>query len=94
MFWYGAAVNLALTLWVFPRLDRPKPATMTRPLAQPAVDDHGRPRRTEVVPLFDPEGNQLLFTPSSTLFFIPARFYWILFLIIALIPTAEWILRR
>lgn len=94
MFWYGALISLMLTLWVFPRLDKPQLATFVRPLAQPTMDARGRTQKTEVVPATDPEGNQLFFTPKSTLFFIPARFYWIFFAVIALIPTAEWIFRR
>lgn len=93
MFWYGAAASLALTLWVFPRLDRPRPATITRRLAEPTRDEQGRLQRFETVPVLDPEGNQISVAQPSTLFFIPARFYWVFFVIVAIVATVEWIFR-
>jgi hypothetical protein len=94
MLWFGALISLALTLWAFPRIDKPRPAMLERALPEPIVDEKGRTKETEIVQAVDADGNGLLVTPQSTFFFIPARFYWIIFAVIALVPTAEWIFRR
>ncbi|MFK0403382.1 hypothetical protein ACIQTT_13685 [Microbacterium sp. NPDC090225] len=94
MFGYATLVSLALTLWVFPRLDKPQPAMLERVLAEPIVDEKGRKKTTEIVQAVDDEGNGLFVTPRSTLFFIPVRFYWIVFAVVAVVATIQWIFTR
>lgn len=91
MFGYGALISLALTLWAFPRLDKPQPAMLERVLAEPIVDERGRTKKTEIVQAVDADGNGLFVTPRSTLFFIPARFYWIIFAVVAVVATVQWV---
>ena len=91
MFGYGALISLALTLWVFPRVDKPQPAMLERMLAEQTVDEKGRTKTTEIVQAVDAEGNGLFVTPRSTLFFIPARFYWIIFAVVAVVAGIQWI---
>lgn len=94
VFGYATVVNLALTLWVFPRLDKPQPAMFERPLAEPVIDERGRTQRTEIVQAVDADGNGLFVTPRSTLFFIPARFYWVICAVVALVASIQWIFMR
>lgn len=94
MFGYATLISLALTLWVFPRLDRPQPAMLERVLAEPTVDERGRTKTTEIVQAVDAEGNGLFVTPRSTLFFIPARFYWVICAVICAVATIQWIFTR
>ena len=69
-------------LYVFDRfvvrayLDKPRPLTVTRPLAQPYRHPDGRVQTHEVVPAVDPQtGQQFVVRPNSSLFFIPLRFW-------------------
>ena len=58
------------------RLDKPRPMTVTRQLAQPYTHPDGRVQTHEVVPAVDGQtGQPILVTPRSTLFFIPMRFW-------------------
>lgn len=93
-FGYATLVNLALALWVFPRLDKPQPALLERPLPEPILDEKGRTKTTEIVQAVDAEGNGLFVTPRSTLFFIPARFYWVICAVVAIAATIQWIFTR
>jgi hypothetical protein len=57
-------------------LDKPRPLTVTRQLAQPYRHPDGRVQTHEVVPAVDPQtGQQFVVTPRSSLFFIPLRFW-------------------
>lgn len=58
------------------RLDKPRPLTVTRPLAQPYTHPDGRVQTHEVVPAVDGQtGQPITVRPTSTLFFIPLRFW-------------------
>ncbi len=81
----AAGVNVLLALFVYPRLDKPRQVTFTRPLAQPVRHPNGAVQTHEVVPALDPEGRPIWQQPQSTLFFIPARFIWIVLLIVAVV---------
>lgn len=80
----AAGVNVLLAFLVYPRLDKPRQVTFTRPLAQPVRHANGAVQTHEVVPALDPEGRPIWQQPQSTLFFIPARIIWILLLVVAL----------
>jgi ABC-type antimicrobial peptide transport system permease subunit len=57
-------------------LDKPRPMTITRPLAQPYTHPDGRVQTHEVVPAVDGQtGQPIVVQPRSTLFFIPMRFW-------------------
>ncbi|MDR3068723.1 MAG: hypothetical protein LBU50_04390 [Cellulomonas sp.] len=77
----AGAVNWAMAQWLYPRLDRPRPVTITRMLPQPYTWPDGRVQTHEVVPACDPEGQPLWVTPSSSLFFIPVKYLWIVLLV-------------
>ncbi len=77
VFLWAAAVNLALAYLVYPRLDKPRQVTITRPLPQPYTWPDGRVQTHEVVPALDPDGRPVWQQPRSTLFFIPAAVLWI-----------------
>ena len=81
----AAGVNALLAYLVYPRLDRPRPVTFTRPLAEPLRHPNGAVQTHEVVPALDPEGRPLWQQPRSTLFFIPARVIWIGLLAVAVV---------
>lgn len=61
-----AAVNWALARWLYPRLDKPRPVTMTRQLPQPYMRPDGNMQTHEVVQALDPEGRPLWETLSSS----------------------------
>lgn len=73
----GALGNLPLALWVYPQLDKPKAVTVTRPLAVPVVDATGYEHRFETVAALDAQGRPLVATPTSTFFFIPVKYVWV-----------------
>ena len=79
----AAGVNALLAYLVYPRLDRPRPVTFTRPLAQPVRHPNGSLQTHEVVAAQDPEGRPIWERPRSTLFFIPARLIWVVLLVLA-----------
>ena len=83
VFTCAAAVNWAMARWLYPRLDKPRPVTVTRPLPQPYTWPDGRVQTHEVVPVFDPEGQPIWTFPSSSLFFIPVKHLWIVLLVVA-----------
>ena len=56
-------------------LDKPRPIHVTRALAEPYTHPDGRVQTHEVVPAVDGSGQPILARPSSTLFFIPIRFW-------------------
>ena len=57
-------------------LDKPRPMTITRQLAQPYTHPDGRVQTHEVVPAVDGQtGQPIVVQPRSTLFFIPMRFW-------------------
>lgn len=57
-------------------LDKPRPMTITRPLAQPYTHPDGRVQTHEVIPAVDGQtGRPIVVQPRSTLFFIPMRFW-------------------
>jgi len=57
-------------------LDKPRALTVTRQLAQPFTHPDGRVQTHEVVPAVDGQtGQPIVVQPSSTLFFIPMRFW-------------------
>lgn len=57
-------------------LDKPRPLTVTRQLAQPYTHPDGRVQTHEVVPAVDGQtGQPITVRPNSTLFFIPMRFW-------------------
>lgn len=87
----AAAVNALLAFLVYPRLDKPRPATFTRPLAQAVRHPNGAVQTHEVLPALDPEGRPLWHQPRSTLFFIPARLIWIGLLAVAVVlSVVSW----
>lgn len=88
VFTVTALVNVALALWVYPRLDRPRPVTVLQPLPQPVPRQDGTAQTHQVVHAVDRDGNQIWRTPRSRLFFIPATLWWAVFSAIAL---ALWI---
>jgi hypothetical protein len=77
VFFWAAMVNLLLAFQVYPRVDKPRPLTLTKQLAQPYTWPDGRVQTHEVVPALDPAGQQVWTKPRSTLFFIPADLIWI-----------------
>lgn len=57
-------------------LDKPRPLTVTRQLAEPYRHPDGRVQTHEVVSAVDPQtGQQIVVTPRSSLFFIPLQFW-------------------
>lgn len=57
-------------------LDKPRPLTVTRQLAQPYTHPDGRVQTHEVVPAVDGQNGQpIVVRPNSSLFFIPMRFW-------------------
>lgn len=57
-------------------LDKPRALTVTRELAEPYVHPDGRVQTHEAVPAVDGKtGQPIVVAPSSTLFFIPMRFW-------------------
>lgn len=69
-------------LWVFTKvvvgrhIDKPVAAAVWEQLAEPTVDESGRPQTHRSIPLLHPEtGQQIVTQPVSTFFFIPLR-YW------------------
>lgn len=71
----------AAGLWVFntyalPKLDRPRPQFVWQELAQPIVEHNGSRRTHQAIPVVNQQtGEQVYSRPSSTLFFIPLRFW-------------------
>lgn len=58
------------------RLDKPRVLTVTRQLAEPYTHPDGRVQTHEVVPAVDgASGQPIVVAPSSTLFFVPMRFW-------------------
>ena len=87
----AAGVNALLAYLVYPRLDRARPVTFTRPLAQPVRHPNGAVQTHEVLPALDPSGRPLWQQPQSTLFFIPARRIWIVLLAVAVVlSVVSW----
>ena len=85
IFAFGAVVNFALARWAYPRLDKPYVVTERRYLAEPVHDSEGRIAKTfEDVVITDAEGNPIIRRPISTLFFIPARWIWIMCILAAI----------
>lgn len=74
---FAALFNLALALWVYPRLDRPKPRMVVQALATPEPLGNGQFRTEVGVPAVDEAGNQIYDQVHSSLFMIPARYLWI-----------------
>lgn len=85
IFTVTALLNLALAFWAYPRLDRPRPVVVSRPLPQALRLPDGTLRTHEVVPALDREGQQVWTAPTSRLFFIPATRWWAIFGIFALV---------
>jgi hypothetical protein len=54
-------------------------------LAQPITHPNGVVQTHQVLPALDAHGEQLWVRPRSTLFFVPARFIWLLCLAAALV---------
>ncbi|SJM70221.1 hypothetical protein [Gulosibacter sp. 10] len=75
---FAALINFVLARWVYPALDKPRPVTITRPLQMPYRTPDGRVVTEETVPALDPEGRPVVVRPVSTLFFIPARYFFII----------------
>lgn len=94
VFLYAAAFNLALAYLVFPRLDKARPVSFTRPLPQPVRLPDGSVRTHETVPALDPEGRQIWERPRSTLFFIPSDILWIPLAAVGLILAVAALLGR
>ncbi len=74
---FAALFNLMLALWVYPRLDRPQPRMVVQPLAEPLPLPDGSFQTEAVVPALDSEGNPILDQRHSSIFFIPARYLWV-----------------
>lgn len=77
----GLVLSAAL-LWVVVRytvgkvIDKPKPAVMHERLAEPIRHENGAVQTHPVLPVLHPEtGQQIMTRPTSTLFFIPVRFW-------------------
>ncbi|MEO7587471.1 MAG: hypothetical protein ABIS84_05530 [Arachnia sp.] len=75
-FLLGAAALWSFSTYALPRLDKPQPQYVHQPLPQPLVDPSGRTVTHRLVPVVNQETGQQVFSrPSSTLFFIPLRFW-------------------
>lgn len=85
IFTLTAAFNAALARWAYPRLDKPRALTFTRPLPQPYRLPNGTVQTHEVLPMLDPHGDQVWEARQSTLFFIPAKYFWAIFGAVALV---------
>jgi hypothetical protein len=85
IFLFAGMYNLVLAYAVYPRLDKPRPVTYTQALAQPITHPNGVVQTHQVLPALDADGEQLWVHPRSTLFFVPARFVWLLCLAAALV---------
>jgi hypothetical protein len=85
IFLFAGIFNLILTVAVYPRLDRARPVTYSQPLPQPITHPNGVVQTHQVLPALDANGNQVWVRPRSTLFFLPARFIWVLCLAVALV---------
>jgi len=85
IFLFAGIYNLVLAYLIYPRLDKPRPVTYTQALAQPITHPNGVVQTHQVLPALDADGEQLWVHPRSTLFFVPARFVWLLCLAAALV---------
>ncbi|KQQ52981.1 hypothetical protein [Plantibacter sp. Leaf314] len=75
-FLLGAVACWAFGKYALAKLDAPRPVVVWQQLAQPYVNEHGLTVKQEAVPVLHPQtGEQLYSRPSSTLFFIPVRFW-------------------
>jgi hypothetical protein len=75
-FLLGAVACWAFGKFALAKLDAPRPVVVWQQLAQPYVNEHGITVKQEAVPVRHPQtGEQLYSRPSSTLFFIPVRFW-------------------
>lgn len=75
-FFLGAAALWVFAEFALPRLDKPRPQFIHHQLPQPVVDAQGNTFTHRSVPVVNQETGQQVFTqPSSTLFFIPLRFW-------------------
>ncbi|WP_285725654.1 hypothetical protein [Psychromicrobium xiongbiense] len=85
----GAVINWLFASYLLPRMDPPKPVLFRQPLAQPYANEHGQTVTFHVVQAVDPATGQLAFyTPRSSLFFIPVKYWtWILAAVGLLIAT-------
>ena len=72
----GAAALWAFVRYAIPHLDKPQPQFVRHKLAQPLVDHNGAVVTHQTVPVVNQQtGEQVYSRPSSTLFFIPIRFW-------------------
>jgi len=57
-------------------IDKPTPAVVWQPLAEPVKNENGSIQTHRAIPVTDPDTGQQLWTqPRSTLFFVPVK-YW------------------
>lgn len=75
-FLIGAAALWAFAKYVLPRMDKARPLWVTEKLPEPIVNEHGAKVTHRQVPVVNQEtGQQVYAQPSSSLFFIPVRFW-------------------
>ena len=70
-------------------IDKPRPAVMYEQLAEPVRDENNVLRTHRVIPVLHPEtGQQVMVNPTSTLFFVPLRFWPLILGGLGLVATA------
>ncbi len=75
-FLLGATGLWAFNIYALPRLDKPRPQFVHQKLAQPIVNQDGSSVTHQAVPVVNQQTGQQVYTrPSSSLFFIPMRFW-------------------